>query len=32
LNRLDLPEYTTEQELHTKLAYAIAETDGFGIV
>eukprot|EP00045_Choanoeca_perplexa_P014234 m.166265 g.166265 ORF g.166265 m.166265 type:complete len:896 (+) comp16618_c0_seq3:124-2811(+) len=32
LNRLDLPEYETEEELHTKLAYAIAETDGFGII
>eukprot|EP00730_Choanoeca_flexa_P003752 TRINITY_DN11492_c6_g2_i1.p1 TRINITY_DN11492_c6_g2~~TRINITY_DN11492_c6_g2_i1.p1 ORF type:complete len:803 (+),score=167.38 TRINITY_DN11492_c6_g2_i1:67-2475(+) len=32
VNRLDLPEYATEQETHSKLAYAIAETDGFQIV
>jgi hypothetical protein len=29
-NQLDLPEYETEDELRTRLLWAIRETAGFG--
>lgn len=31
-NRLDLPPYPSKTVLREKLDYAIAETEGFGIV
>eukprot|EP00730_Choanoeca_flexa_P002384 TRINITY_DN1102_c0_g1_i1.p1 TRINITY_DN1102_c0_g1~~TRINITY_DN1102_c0_g1_i1.p1 ORF type:complete len:597 (+),score=168.81 TRINITY_DN1102_c0_g1_i1:188-1792(+) len=29
MNRIDMPEYGSEEELHAKLQYAIMETEGF---